>query len=187
MPSVGLPKWTEADVTLAKAVQRELKVPETGLATEIPPLRGREAIPHDEKRGGGSDDIGDISWNVPTVSLSFPANFQAGPGHNWANAIAMAAPIAHKGVVAGAKAQAMTVLDLLARPEVVSQAWEYFRTVQTKGVTYTPLIRPEDNPAIWLNEETMARYRPELKKYYYDPTKYKTYLDQLGIKYPTVR
>jgi aminobenzoyl-glutamate utilization protein B len=185
--TVGLPNWTEADVTLAKAVQRELKVPETGLATEIPPLRGREAIPDDEKRGGGSDDIGDISWNVPTVSLSFPANFQAGPGHNWANAIAMATPIAHKGVVAGAKAQAMTVLDLLMRPDVVSQAWEYFRTVQTKGVTYTPLIRPEDKPAIWLNEETMAKYRPELKKYYYDPTKYKTYLDQLGIKYPTVR
>jgi len=185
--TIGLPKWSEADVTLAKAVQRELKVPETGLATEIPALRGREAIPDEEKRGGGSDDIGDISWNVPTVSLSFPANFQAGPGHNWANAIAMATPIAHKGVVAGAKAQAMTVLDLLMRPDVVSQAWEYFRTVQTKGVTYTPLIRPEDKPAIWLNEETMAKYRPELKKYYYDPTKYKTYLDQLGIKYPTVR
>ena len=52
---------------------------------------------------------------------------------------------------------------------------------------YTPLIRPEDKPAIWLNEEIMAKYRPEMKKYYYDPTKYKTYLEQLGIKYPTVR
>jgi len=185
--SVGLPTWSDADVALAKAVQRELKVPESGLATEIPPLRGREAIPDDEKRGGGSDDIGDISWNVPTVSLNFPANFQAGPGHNWANAIAMATPIAHKGVVAGAKVQAMTVLDVLTRPEIVSQAWEYFRSVQTKQMTYTPLIRPQDTPAIWLNEETMAKYRPALKKYYYDPTKYKTYLDQLGIKYPTLR
>ena len=185
--AVGLPKWSEADVTLAKAVQRELKVPETGLATEIPELRGREAIPDEEKRGGGSDDIGDISWNVPTVSLSFPSNFQAGPGHNWANAIAMATPIAHKGVVAGAKVQAMTVLDVLMRPDVVSQAWDYFKNVQTKNVTYTPLIRPQDTPAIWLNEATMAKHRPELKKYYYDPTKYKTYLDQLGITYPTVR
>jgi aminobenzoyl-glutamate utilization protein B len=185
--SVGLPKWTEADVALAKAVQRELKVPEVGMATEIPPLRGRESIPDEEKRGGGSDDIGDISWNVPTVSLSFPANFQAGPGHNWANAIAMATPIAHKGVIAGAKVQAMTALDVLMRPEIVTQAWDYFRNVQTKNVTYTPLIRPQDKPATWLNEETMAKYRPELKKYYYDPTKYKTYLDQLAIKYPTVR
>ena len=184
---VGLPSWTDADVMLAKAVQRELMVPEVGLATEIPPLRGRESIPDDDKRGGGSDDIGDITWNVPTVTLSFPANFQAGPGHNWANAIAMATPIAHKGVIAGAKVQAMTILDVLTRPELVTQAWDYFRNVQTKNVTYTPLLRPQDTPATFLNEETMAKYRSEMKKYYYDPTKYKTYLDQLGIKYPTVR
>ena len=44
-----------------------------------------------------------------------------------------------------------------------------------------------DTPAIWLNEETMAKYRPALRRYYYDPTKYKTYLDQLGVKYPTLR
>ena len=185
--AVGLPTWSEADMTLAKAVQRELNVPEVGLATEIPQLRGREAIPDDEKRGGGSDDIGDISWNVPTVTLNFPANFQAGPGHNWANAIAMATPIAHKGVVAGAKVQAMTVLDVLMRPELVTQAWDYFRNVQTKDVRYAPLIRPEDTPAVWLNEETMTKYRPELRKYYYDPTRHKTYLDQLGITYPTLR
>jgi aminobenzoyl-glutamate utilization protein B len=185
--SVGLPKWTEADVTLAKALQRELKVPETGLATEIRELRGRESMPEEEKRGGGSDDIGDISWNVPTVSLSFPANIQAGPGHNWANAIAMATPIAHKGVIAGAKVQAMTVLDILTTPEITEKSWDYFKNVQTKDRKYTPLIRPQDKPAIWLNEEIMARYRPEMKKYYYDPTKYKTYLDQLGIKYPTIR
>jgi aminobenzoyl-glutamate utilization protein B len=185
--SVGLPKWTEADVTLAKALQRELKVEETGLATEIRELRGREEMPDEDKRGGGSDDIGDISWNVPTVSLNFPANIQAGPGHNWANAIAMATPIAHKGVIAGAKVQAMTVLDILMRPEITEQAWEYFRSVQTKKRKYTPLIRPQDKPAIWLNQETMAKYRPEMKKYYYDPAKYKTYLDQLGIKYPTIR
>jgi aminobenzoyl-glutamate utilization protein B len=185
--AVGLPVWSEADVALAKAVQRELQVPEVGLATAIRPLRGREAIPDDEKRGGGSDDIGDISWTVPTVSLSFPANFEAGPGHNWANAIAMATPIAHKGVIAGAKVQAMTILDVLLRPDVVSRAWDYYRTVQTKDTKYVPLIRPQDRPATWMNEETMAKYRPELKRYYYDPAKYKTYLDQLGITYPTIR
>ena len=45
---VGLPQWTEADQALAKAVQREMKVPETGLATKINPLRGREV---DSRRG----------------------------------------------------------------------------------------------------------------------------------------
>jgi aminobenzoyl-glutamate utilization protein B len=184
---VGLPTWTEADQTLAKAVQRELKVPEVGLAMKIQPLRGRESIPEDEKRGGGSDDIGDVSWTVPTVTLNYPANFSAGPGHSWANAIAMATPIAHKGIQSGSKVVALTVIELLMRPELVTQAWDYFKNVQTKNTTYIPLIRPDDKPAIWLNEQTMAKYRPEMKKYYFDQTKYKTYLEQLGITYPTVR
>ena len=158
------------------------------LSTRITPdLRGRESQPDEDKRGGGSDDIGDISWNVPTVSLSFPANFQAGPGHNWANAIPMATPIAHKGTIAGARVQAMTLLDAIMRPDVIAQAREYFDKVQSKERKYTPLIRPQDQPAMHLNKAIMDRYRPEMRKYYYDPTKYKTYLDQLGIKYPTVR
>ena len=182
---VGLPEWSAEDVALAKATQREMKVPEIGLATKIPPLRGREEIPDDEKRGGGSDDIGDISWNVPTVTLNYPANFQAGPGHNWANAISMATPIAHKGIQYGAKVVALTVLDLLTRPELVSQAWDYFNNVQTKEHKYVSFLRPEDRPAIWLNKERMEKYRPEMRKYYYDPSRYKSYLEQLGIKYPT--
>jgi aminobenzoyl-glutamate utilization protein B len=35
--------------------------------------------------------------------------------------------------------------------------------------------------------EIMAQFRPQMKKYYYDPTKYKSYLEQLGIQYPTLR
>jgi aminobenzoyl-glutamate utilization protein B len=185
--AVGLPAWTEADVTLAKATQTELGVPVVGLATKLPPLNGQESIPDEDKRGGGSDDIGDISWSVPTVSLSYPANFQAGPGHNWANAIPMATPIAHKGVNAGAQVQALTVIDLMLRPSVVSAAKDYFTNVQTKTRTYTPLIRAQDTPAIHLNQAIQDKYRPELRKHYYDPTRYKTYLEQLGITYPTVR
>jgi aminobenzoyl-glutamate utilization protein B len=37
-----------------------------------------------------------------------------------------------------------------------------------------------------LNKETLERFRPELRKFYYDPSKYKTYLEQLGITYPTI-
>jgi len=49
------------------------------------------------------------------------------------------------------------------------------------------LLRPQDQPAIELNKGIMDRYRAEMRKYYYDPTKYKTYLEQLGSKYPTVK
>jgi aminobenzoyl-glutamate utilization protein B len=183
--TVGLPAWSEDDQALARGTQKELKVPVKGLNTQIGPLRG--PVAPENNMGGGSDDIGDISWNVPTIVLGYPANMDAGPGHNWANAITMATPIAHKGVTAGAKVQAMTALDLLLRTELVSQAWEYFRNEQTKEIKYQPFITPEDKPAIWLNKAILDKYRPEMKKYYYDPTKYKTYLEQLGIKYPTVR
>jgi aminobenzoyl-glutamate utilization protein B len=182
---VGLPTWSDDDQKLAKALQKELKARENGLPTELDKLGG--PVADEDNRGGGSDDIGDISWAVPTVTLRYPSNIPGLPGHNWANAIAMATPIAHKGVVAGAKVQAMTMLDLLLRPELVEQAWDYYKNVQTKDQRYEPLIRPEDKPAIWLNKQIMEKYRPEMKKYYYDPTKYKTYLEQLGIQYPTVR
>jgi aminobenzoyl-glutamate utilization protein B len=99
----------------------------------------------------------------------------------------MATPIAHKGVIAGAKAQAMTMLDILLRPELVQQAWDYFNTVQTKEAKYQTFIRPQDKPAVWLNKKIMEAYRERMKAFYYDPSKYDTYLDQLGIKYPTVR
>jgi hypothetical protein len=128
------------------------------------PWRGRSAL--------GAVELMDIGWNFR---------------RDWANAIAMATPIAHKGVTAGAKVQAMTILDLVSRPELVEQAWQYFREVQTKDTKYEPLLRAEDQPAIWLNKGIMDKYRPEMKKYYYDPTRYKTYLEQLGITYPTVR
>ena len=183
---VGQPQWSEVDMTLAKALQKDIGAPEDGLDTALsgPP----RAIPA-AMRGiaGFADDIGDISWNVPTAVLSFPSNIPNLPGHNWANAIAMATPIAHKGATAGATAQAMTLLDFLMRPELVEQAWDYFRNVQTKDIKYQPLIRPEDKPAIDLNRDIMAKYRPEMRQYYYDPSRYGTYLEQLGIAYPTIR
>jgi aminobenzoyl-glutamate utilization protein B len=183
---VGLPEWDEADQTLAKAVQRELGNPtQPGLATELGEIGTH--VPEEDKRGGGSDDIGDVSWNVPTVTLRFPSNIPGLPGHNWSSAIAMATPIAHKGVVAGAKVQAMTVLDFLMKPQLVEDAWTYFREVQTKDQKYVPMIEKDTPPAIWLNEGILAKYREEMKKYYYDPSRYSTYLEQLGIEYPTVR
>jgi aminobenzoyl-glutamate utilization protein B len=181
---VGLPQWSEADQTLARALQKELGSRETGLTTKVAAtLQGPAAT----NTGGGSDDIGDVSWNVPTITLRYPANIPGLPGHNWANAISMATPIAHKGVTAGAKVMAMTMIDLLTKPALVQASWDYFRNVQTKDIKYEPLIREQDKPAIELNKGAMDKYRVEMRKYYYDPSKYKTYLEQLGIAYPTIK
>jgi aminobenzoyl-glutamate utilization protein B len=182
---VGLPQWSDADQTLAKALQKELKMREQGLNTELSKLTG----PVDEQAlgRGGSDDIGDVSWNLPTVTLRYPSNIPGLPGHNWTDAIAMATPIAHKGATAGAKVIAMTLIDLFTKPELVDQAWKYFREVQTKDVKYQPLIGPADQPVTTLNKRTMDNYREQMRKFYYDSSKYNTYLEQLGIKYPTTR
>ena len=182
---VGTPAWDDKDQTLAKGIQRELGQPDSGLTTLPGRLTG--PLPEASRMGGGSDDIGDVSWNVPTITLNYPSNIPGLPGHNWANAISMATPIAHKGVVAGAKVQAMTMLDILLTPQIVTDAWDYFNTVQTKTIKYRSFFAATDQPPIWLNESIMAKYRPEMKKYYYDSKKYDTYLKQLGIEYPTVR
>ncbi|HSG08853.1 MAG TPA: peptidase dimerization domain-containing protein [Longimicrobiales bacterium] len=182
---VGLPDWDEKDLTLARAFQREMGRDEEGLATEIPELEG--PVDLSKSLGGGSDDIGDVSWNMPTVTLRFPSNIPGGPGHNWANAISMATPIAHKGAVAGAKVQAATLLDLFLDPKIIADAKDYFSDVQLKETTYTPFIAPTDKPAIFLNTEIMEKYRPLMRPFYYDPSRYDNYLEQLGIEYPTVK
>ncbi len=182
--AVGLPTWSGDDQKLAVAVQHLVNSSDTsGLATKLDELEG----PPEEPHSGGSDDIGDVSWVVPTVTLRFPSNIPGLPGHNWSNAIAMATPIAHKGATAGAKVMARTALVLFTSPELVKDAWTYYNDVQTKDQKYVPFITADDPPATWLNQEIMAEYRPKLEKYYYDETKYDSYLEQLGITYPTLK
>ena len=193
---VGLPTWSEEDQLLARASQIELQAPKAeglamkldsmGMPTSSAPvvMMGGQAM---TPMGGGSDDIADISWSLPTIVLRYPSNIPGLPGHHWANAISMATPIAHKGIVYGAKAEAMTLLDLLLKPELLKEAWAYYKDEQTKDIKYEPLISPKEQPAIYLNKKIMAEFKPKLEKFYYEPSKYKTYLEQLGITYPTLR
>jgi aminobenzoyl-glutamate utilization protein B len=181
---VGMPSWTADDQAFARAVQRAVGQPDSGLKRTVDSL-DPPADPAGNM-GGASDDIGDVSWTVSTVVLYYPANVDGLPGHHWSSAMAMATPIAHKGSVAGAKAGAMTLLDLLLRPALVDSARAYFRDVQTREVRYQPLIRPEDQPPIELNHEILERYRPAMRPYYYDAKRHRTYLEQLGVTYPVL-
>jgi aminobenzoyl-glutamate utilization protein B len=177
---VGMPQWSDEDVQLAKGIQKDLEAETIGLRTEVSEIEGSS------ESSSGSDDIAEVSWNLPTVVLQYPANIPNLIGHHWSSAVAMATPIAHKGAAAGAKAQAMTAIELLADPALVEQAWEYFRE-QTKEVQWESLIPPDVSPPIDVNRERMRRFRPQLEKLRYDRSKYETYLEQLGIKYPTIR
>jgi aminobenzoyl-glutamate utilization protein B len=183
--SVGLPEWDKSDQILAKALQKEVNSPRdsNGLDTKLDTI----GMPVVRPVSGGSDDIGDISWKLPTVTMRFPSNIPGLQGHHWSNAVAMATPIAHKGVVAGAKAEAMTLLDFFTKPELVEQAWDYFKNEQGMKQTYVPMVTKEDKPAIYLNTDIMEEFRPQLEKYYYDEKKYDSYLEQLGVSYPTLK
>ena len=183
---VGMPVWDTNDQALAHALQRELGVPDSGLRTAVSPLKTPEQAAR-EATSMGSDDIGDVSWNVPSVTLQYPSNIPGTPGHNWADGIAMATPIAHKGAVIGAKVQALSLLDLFLTPRLVAEAKAYFTDVQTKDTKYVSFLAPTDQPPTFLNAEIMAKYRPLMKPFYYDPKRYKSYLEQLGIQYPTLR
>ncbi|MFK7830179.1 MAG: amidohydrolase [Congregibacter sp.] len=181
--AVGMPAWSAEDQAFAQAYQEFMQADEiTGLKTEVEEL----AAPKEEPKSGGSDDIGDVSWVVPTVTLRFPSNIEGRTGHHWSSAIAMATPIAHKGATAGAKVVATTMLDLLQDPALVESAHTYFREEQTANETYMPFISQDDAPAIEKNAGIMQQYNAELSKFYYDPTSYSTYLEQLGIDYPGV-
>ena len=178
---VGSPVWSEADQALARAAQKEMTAKPDGLKLEIPDLK-----PSESGAGAGSDDIAEVSWNLPTVVLRYPGNIPGMVGHHWSSGIAMATPIAHKGATNGAKAHILTALDLLLKPELLSAAKQYFAE-QTKETKWQSLIPAGTKAPIDLNKEKMERFRPELQKLRYDPDKYPTYLEQLGIRYPTVR
>jgi aminobenzoyl-glutamate utilization protein B len=181
---VGMPEWTEADQALAKAAQAMMGQTEpAGLNTELQ-SELREA---EQGMGGGSDDIAEVSWNVPTVRLRYPGNIPGMVGHHWSSAIAMATPIAHQGANYGARVIAMTAIDVLVTPRLVEEAKRYFAEVTTKDLSWESLIPLETPPPTHLNEDRMQRFRPALEPLVYDPSRFATYLEQLGVDYPTLR
>jgi aminobenzoyl-glutamate utilization protein B len=178
--AVGMPDWTETDQAFAKMLQEANELEVEPLAAEVDELEEPDDTP---PMGGGSDDIGDIMWTVPTITIRFPSNVPKMIGHNVTAAMAMATPIAHKGAVAGAKAVALTTLDLLTTPKLVAEAKKYQEEVQFAEGKYDPVLTEEDMPGIHLNTEIMARMRPQMEEFYYDPSRYSSYLEQLGVTY----
>ena len=181
--AVGMPKWTDADQAFAKSVQVANNLKVEPLRSEVNPLLPPR--PASEATGGASDDIGDVMWNVPTITVNYPSNIPSAVIHSTIAAMSVATPIAHKGAVAGAKVVAMTVLDLMTTPEIITKAKDFFQNVQTKDQKYVSMLGPDDQPAIHINDELMGRVRPAMEKFYYNPAKYSSYLEQLGIQYPS--
>ncbi|MHB8773426.1 MAG: amidohydrolase [Syntrophales bacterium] len=157
---VGMPKWSAEDQALARRVQKAHGRPQTGLLTEVTPLRPA-------KQAGGSCDSGDITYVCPHVRIHYPANIPGTEPHHWSAGIAPATPIAHKGEVAGAKVLAGTLVDLLTEPKHLAGAKKWFdRELAEAGITYAPLLPAETKPPVHLNKEEMAKYRGRMRKFY---------------------
>jgi aminobenzoyl-glutamate utilization protein B len=159
---VGLPKWTEAEVELAKQFQTSLGVKPVGLNT-VPVKFGAA------QQSFSSNDSGDVTWNVPTGTLDFAAAVPGVSPHNWQAGVMPTSSIAHKGTVNGAKILAASILDLVNSPEIVEQAKARFRE-DTRGTPYVSLMPPEAKPPVDMNREMMEAYRPAMRKYYLNKT-----------------
>lgn len=119
---VGPPKFDEADLKLAKQLQVPLRA-DFGL--KEPKILNDliEELPEKPAAAdGGSTDVGDVSWQVPTGGLEavcFPAG---SPGHSWQNVASVGSPIGHKGLLVAAKVLALSTVELLQDPQALKDA-----------------------------------------------------------------
>ncbi|MBC30895.1 MAG: peptidase M20 [Muricauda sp.] len=131
---LGPISYTEEEIAFGKAIQKATGKPEVGMDSEIKPLRETEENP-----GGGSTDVGDVSWNVPNINLSVTVAPKDTPWHSWAVVACGGMSIGHKGMVYASKAMAMTMVDLFENPKLVEKVKEEFKT--RKGdEKYEPMI-----------------------------------------------
>lgn len=108
--------YTDEEIAFGKGIQQATGKPEVGMDSEIKPLLDTKEHP-----GGGSTDVGDVSWNVANINLGVTTAPKGTPWHSWAVVACGGMSIGHKGLIYAAKAIAMTMADLLDQPELVEK------------------------------------------------------------------
>lgn len=132
---LGPLSYTPEEQEFAKAIQRAVGIAERGVVGELQPLRD----PPPAEPEGGSTDVGDVSWLVPTINLVVTTGVWNSPWHAWPVVATGAMSIGHKGMVHAAKALAITAIDLFedaARRDAIRAEF----TKQTAGFVYKPWI-----------------------------------------------
>ncbi len=122
MKLVGPPRFDDKDRDFAKRLQDTFRS-DSGFSEKTPLSETVEELPDKPiDADGGSTDVGDVSWKVPTSGFQ-SACFAAGsPGHSWQNVAAIGSPIGHKGLLVAAKVFALTTVDLFNDPEALKAA-----------------------------------------------------------------
>jgi aminobenzoyl-glutamate utilization protein B len=114
LEALGPISYSAEEERFGKAIQEATGKPQIGMDGEVRPLRETEDDPP-----GGSTDVGDVSYNVPTISLGAPIAPKDVPWHSWAVVASGGMSIGHKGLVYASKALAMTMVDLYRDPKLV--------------------------------------------------------------------
>ena len=115
-----------------------------GLGLEHAVLEDAAAVqPLEEEKpsqGGGSSDVGDVSWNVPTVSFGTATFVPGSAGHSWQNAAAGGTTIGTKSLINTAKVFALTAIDLYTNPTLVGEVTEEFEARRGSDFNYESLL-----------------------------------------------
>jgi len=133
--------YTREEEIFAKKIQESTGKPQVGLDASIKPLLETREHP-----GGGSTDVGDISWVVPEIRLGVTTAPVGTPWHSWAVVACGGMSIGHKGMVYAAKALGMTMVDLFEDPQLVTDVQAEFK--ERKGDEVYKAILPEGPPPI---------------------------------------
>jgi aminobenzoyl-glutamate utilization protein B len=136
---LAAPVYTEEEQAWARALQKSAGVPEKGIDASVQPLEG-------QVNEGGSTDVGDVSWVVPTLHISVATAPAGVPWHAWTSVAASGMSIGHKGMERAARVMAATAVDLMTDPKALAAVQADFRK-NTEGVTYKPWI-PDGPPPV---------------------------------------
>ena len=138
---LGPISYTEEEIAFGKQIQSQTGKEQLGMDSAIRPLQ-----PTAEHPGGGSTDVGDVSWNVPNINLGVTTAPKGTPWHSWAVVACGGMSIGHKGMSYAAKAMGMTMVDLFQNPKWVSEIKEEYK--ERKGNTVYEAIIPDGPPPI---------------------------------------
>ena len=135
---IGTPEYTVEEDAFAKKIQRATNVPDVGMDRRIHSL-------NDQPVEGGSTDVGDVSWVVPTLHLSVVTSPKDAPWHAWPVVATGGMSIGHKGMVTAAKTLAATMVDLYENPQTLRAVREDFEKMRGDVVfkSYLPDLPPE--------------------------------------------
>ncbi|MEP0265890.1 amidohydrolase [Dokdonia sp.] len=133
--------YTPEEEAFGKKIQEVTGKPQVGMDSNINPLEDTKEHP-----GGGSTDVGDVSWNVPNINLGVTTAPKDTPWHSWAVVACGGMSIGHKGMVYASKAMGMTMLDLFENPTLLQEVKDEYK--ERKGDAVYEAIVPPGPPPI---------------------------------------